>query len=374
MPRKAVKPVPKKVSPKGGGIILEKLPGYFLIACLLVVLYMLLKVLNPFLTSIFIGAVLTIAFYPIYTWFVTHIRGWRGVSSFFTILLVILLLLIPLSFFIVLLVGEGVSTYELIRMKVESGVFDKYLLWQDGSFFYDLKQSVGNVIDLESIDLKSNIIGVAQHLSDFLVGQLSNILSAISEILISLLVMLFSMYYFFKDGDHLLTKFGRLSPLPAVYENELFNKVKSMVKAVVFGVFVTAIAQGLVGGIGFAIAGISNPVFWGTAMAFFSLVPVVGTAIIWVPAVIILAVLGSYWSAVFLFIWGVLVIGSVDNILRPFLIGGKAHTYPLMTFLVVLGGVMTMGLKGVIIGPLILIVLMSFLHIYEAEYQRVLNK
>ena len=98
------------------------------------------------------------------------------------------------------------------------------------------------------------------------------------------------------------------------------------------------------------------------------------TAVIWVPAALILLGLGNWGAALFIFIWGFVAIGSIDNIARPFLIGGKAHTYPLMTFLVVLGGVITMGLKGVIIGPLVLIVLMSFLHIYESEYARLLKK
>ena len=355
-------------------IILEKLPAYFLIFCIVAVLLMLLKILNPFLTSIFVGAVLTIAFYPVYRWLVNHLRGLKGFSSFLTILLVVMVLVIPLSIFIVLMVDEGVSTYELVRTQVESGVFDKYLLWQDGGFFFDLKERVALVVDLDSLDIKSNIISMAQNLSDFLVSQLSSIAATISQVVISLMVMLFSMYYFFKDGEQLVDKFGRLSPLPYHYEDELFIKIRDMVKAVVFGVFVTAIAQGIVGGVGFAIAGISSPVFWAAAMAFFSLVPVVGTALIWVPAAILLAVFGNYWMALFLFVWGVLVIGSVDNILRPYLIGGKAHTYPLMTFLVVLGGVMTMGLKGVLVGPLVLILLVSFLHIYEAEYQRVLKK
>jgi len=147
-----------------------------------------------------------------------------------------------------------------------------------------------------------------------------------------------------------------------------------MIKAIVLGVFLTSIIQGFIGGIGFAIAGISNPVFWGSAMAFFSLVPMVGTAVIWVPTAIILLILGNWGLALFIFLWGFFAVGTVDNFVRPYLIGGKAHTYPLMTFLVVLGGVLTMGLKGVIIGPIVLMVLMSFLHIYEAEYGKVLKK
>lgn len=358
----------------GGLLIIEKLPGYFLLLCLTIVFIFLIYIIKPFLTVIFVGAVLVIAFYPIYRKFNKWFKGLNRLASFISCLLVIIVTVVPLAIFILLLTGEAFDTYQEIQTEIESGVFDKYLQWEDGGIFYDLKKNIEPVVDLENIDIKKNIIEIAKSLSTFLVSQTANFVKGISGIVLSLIVMLFTMYYFFKDGDKLVKKFGSLSPLPSVYEEELFKKITSMVKAVVFGVFLTAIAQGLIGGIGFAIAGISNPVFWGTAIAFFSLVPVVGTAIIWVPAAIILAILGSWGSALFLLLWGIFAIGIVDNILRPFLIGGKAHTYPLMTFLVILGGVMVMGLKGVIIGPLVLVILMSFLHIYEAEYKRVLKK
>lgn len=355
-------------------LIIEKLPAYFLIFGLLAVTFFLFNILRPFLTVIFVGAVLSIAFYPAYLKISKWFRGHHSAASLVSCLFVVLVIVAPLTFFILLLTTEAVNTYEVIQDKVESGVFDKYLQWDDGGFFYDLKKQIEPVVDLESLDIKKSIIAMAQNLSSYLVSQSANFVKGVSGVLISLVVMLFCMYYFFKDGPLLVKKIGALSPLPSVYESELFKKIGAMVKAVIFGVFLTALVQGLIGGIGFAFAGISSPVFWGTAMAFFSLMPVVGTAIIWVPAAIILLILGEWGSALFIFLWGVLVVGSIDNFLRPFLIGGKVHTYPLMMFLVILGGVITIGLKGVVVGPLILIILMSFLHIYEAEYSRVLKK
>jgi predicted PurR-regulated permease PerM len=367
----------KKEPPNGKlreTLILEKLPGVFLLACLLVALGFLFYVIWPFVTVIFVGGVLTIAFYPVYRKILKLFRGYRKLSAVAALFLVILVILIPLTLFVSLLAVEANNTYELIKLKVESGVFDEYLKWNSGGYFYDLKVQLESVINFDNLDLKANILSWSKNVSGFLVDQTKNIAVGVSSFILSMVVMLFTMYYFFKDGDELVEKVGSLSPLPYVYEEQLFKKIASMVKAVVFGVFLTSIIQGVVGGIGFAIAGISNPVFWATAIAFFSLMPVVGTAVIWVPASIILVILGDYGNALFIFIWGFAAIGSVDNLLRPYLIGGKARTYPLMTFLVILGGVLTMGLKGVLVGPLILIVLMSFIHIYEAEYSRVLKK
>lgn len=355
-------------------MIINKLPGYFLILCLVVSFWLLYEILAPFLTVIFVGGVLVIAFYWLYEKILKAFRGWEKSASLVTCLLVILITVAPITLFAVLVTNEAVDTYQVIEIKVNSGVFDKYLQWEEGGFFYDLKKQAEGIVDLEKMDVKKNIVEWAQSLSTFLVSQTGNFVISISNLLLNFFILLFTMYYFFKDGKRLVARIGAMSPLPSFYEGELFRKIAAMVKAILVGVFLTAIIQGIFGGVGFAIAGISSPFFWATAMAFFSLVPLVGTAIIWVPASVILFILGDYWQCVFIFIWGLLVVGSIDNFVRPYLIGGKAHTYPLLTFFVILGGIWKWGLKGIIIGPLVLMVLMSFLHIYEAEYSKVLKK
>ena len=355
-------------------LIIDKLPGYFLLLALTISLYFLFGILRPFLSVIFLAAVLVVAFYPVYKRLFKAFKGRARLASLISCILVVLVIIAPIASFVVMLTNEAVDTYEVVSEKVESGVFDKYLVWEDGGVFYELKKSIDPFVDVGSLDVKENIIGAAQGLSTFLFEQTTNILKGISGIALNFIIMLFAMYYFFKDGKDLVKWAGYVSPLPAMHEVELFRKMDSMVKAIVFGVFFTAIVQGFLGGIGFAIAGISSPVFWGSAMAFFSLVPMVGTATIWIPAVIVLAILGFYWQALFIMIWGLFVVGTVDNFLRPYLIGGKAKTYPLITFFVILGGIFTMGLKGIIVGPLVLMVVMSLLHIYEAEYSKVLKK
>ncbi len=378
--KKTSKSSPKKLTKteqkgKFSGLhIIDKLPGYFLIVCMLLVLGLIFYILSPFLTEILIAAFLVVAFYPVYKKLNQWFRGLRGLASFVSCLLLIIVIVAPLSVIVLLISVEAFDAYEVIQAKLESGVFDKYFQWSDGGYFYELKKQIEPLIDLDSIDIKQTIIDSAQIVSTWLVSQTASLVKGVSGLLLSLVILLLTMYYFFKDGDELVKKVGRLSPLPLVYESELFGKINQMVKAIIFGVFLTSIVQGILGGIGFAIVGISNPVFWGTAMAFLSLVPVIGTALVWVPAAIVLLILGNYGSALFLVIWGILLVGSIDNFIKPYLIGGRAHTYPLMTFLVVLGGIIVMGLKGLIMGPILLVILMSFLHIYEAEYKKVLKK
>jgi predicted PurR-regulated permease PerM len=377
MRKKAKKAVVKKAAIKilpHEALILEKLPGYFLLVCLILSTFLLYKILTPFITVIFSAAVLSTAFYPVFKKIRKAFNGWDRVASLLTCFLVVILTVVPISILTVMLTGEGVETYEMIETQIDSGDWDKYLSFEEGSFVADIKAKLEGVVDLETIDIKGEIISGAQTLSSFMVTQTASLLTSLSSLLLNFVLMIFSMFYFFKDGEKIVERVGEISPLPTIHENQLFKKLGSMVKAIMLGVFLTAIAQGFVGGIGFAIAGISSPVFWGAAMAFFSLVPMIGTAVIWVPAAIILAVMGNYGLAIFIVLWGVLAVGSIDNVLRPYLIGGKAHTYPLLTFFVILGGVFTMGFKGIIIGPLVLMALMSFLHIYETEYHKVLKK
>lgn len=375
---------PKKTtinnSPDGDSVnihdamVINKLPGYFLILCIVLSFLALLYILSPFLTVILVAAVLTVSFYPIYKWLLSRMQRWPRFASLLSCLFVILVIVVPLTVFIFVLTNQALDTYDLVSQKINSGEFDRYLKWAPGGFFYDLVSQVKPIAEMGNVNLKEAILGRAQDLSSYLFSQAQTIFTGVFSVLFSFLIMLFSMFYFFKDGTKLVDKVGVISPFPRNYEKDLFKRIYSMVRAIVFGVFLTAIAQGVVGGIGFAIAGISNAIFWGATIAFASLIPAVGTALIWVPAAVILAIMGDYGFAIFLAIWGVFAIGSVDNILRPYLIGGKAHTYPLLTFFVILGGIFVMGFKGIIIGPLVLMFMMSFLQIYEIEYSKFLNK
>jgi predicted PurR-regulated permease PerM len=357
-------------------LVIEKLPGYFLLTCFLLSFFFMSYIMWPFVAVLFLSGVLVISFYPVYRWFLRIVNA-PWFASILTCLFVVFVILIPITVFALLITSEAIDVYNVTEAKIQAGDFDQYLKWTEGGMVYDLVQRVENVINLDEIDVKANILGWIKSLKDpvaSLASQTLEFFSALVNLMVSLFVMLFAMFYFFKDGDKIVEKIGYISPLPSLYEDELFMKIGDMVKAIMSGVFLTAIIQGVVAGIGYAIAGIPSAIFWGTLTAFFSLVPLVGTAVVWVPMVIFFIATGSYGLALFVAIWGVLVVGSVDNFVRPLLIGGKAHVYPLLTFFVILGGIWTMGFQGVIVGPLVLMVFLSFLHIYEAEYSKILKQ
>ena len=367
-------PAKSKMLEKEHSMVVNRLPGYFLIACILGVLYLLYIVMEPFLTTFIIAAVLVVLFSGVHKKILSKMKRYGRLASLISCLLIIFVIVVPLVFFIIMLADEAVSTYQLISLKISSGALDPLFRWEQGGWLFDIQRKFLPFLNIDQLQIKQVILSSAESVSSFLVGQSTALLKNLGALAIGTFVMLFSMYYLFKDGDHLVNRLTILSPLPSKYETEIVSRIRETVKAIAVGVFFSAILQGTVAGIGFAIAGISNPVFWGTATAFFSFIPMVGTAAIWVPAAIILFVLGSPVSAIFLFAWGLLVIGTIDNFVRPYLIGGRVNTYPLMTFFVVLGGVWVFGLKGLIFGPLILVLLLTLLHVYELEYKNVLDK
>ncbi len=375
MPSKKIEKATKHSDKKESVIVLEKLPAYFLIACLVLSGALMLWILTPFLTVIFVALVLTVVFYPIYNKFSILLKGWNRLASLITCIIVILVAVVPIVIFIIFLTDETVSTYEIIQRRIYSGEFDKYLRFGDeGGILHQVQDKLPFGIDLKSIDIRGNIISWAQIITTFLVSSTASFLRGLTMFFFKVLIMFFAMFYFFKDGKKLLGIITQVSPLPEVHELEFFQKIKGMINAIVIGVFLTSILQGFIGGVGFAIVGISNPVFWGGAMAIVSLIPMIGPTLIWVPAVIILFILGFYGSALFLLLWGFLIVSPIDNILRPYLMAGKARTYPLITFFVILGAASMMGIKGILIGPIVLMVFMAFLHIYQIEYKKFLKK
>lgn len=366
-----------KINPrfeKEGSMMVGRLPGYFLIASIIGVFYLFYLVVAPFFPTLLLASVLTILFYGMYKKIHAKFGKFKKLASFVSCLIVFLIIVIPVTLFIILLAQEAAGAYQTISTKFASGAFDKFFVWDESNWFFTMQQRFIPFFDVEELNIKGKILNAAESISVDLAAQAAILVKNIGSVLFHAVIMIFSMFYLFLDGEKFIQKFTILSPLPRKYEKQIFGRIDDTVKAIASGVFLVAIIQGLLAGIGYTIAGISNPVFWGAATAFFSLIPLVGTAAIWVPAAIILFIFGDYASAIFLGIWGVLLVATIDNFIAPYLIGGRAKTYPLLTFFVVIGGLWTFGAQGLIFGPIILVLLLTLLHVYELEYKTVLDK
>jgi predicted PurR-regulated permease PerM len=354
--------------------------AYFLLAALALLFYLLYTIYTPFLTALIFAVFFATIFYPMFRLIKKAFGGRERVASLVTCILTLLIIAVPLTFFITVLLVEGINATFDIAVKFQDGFFNQYVeWWREGNWLFDqyqlvlptLQEKMGG--DLLNFDVIGKIAQTAQEIGSNIIGVISAVFNNIFMFLLGVVVFFFALYYFYKDGDKILDKIMYITPLPRKHDKAIFKKFKEVSLAMLFGIFFTAIIQGTLAGIGYAIVGINNPIFWATATALFSLVPLFGTAIIWVPASIFLIISGNVVGGVGLLLWGSLIVGTVDNFVRPFLIEGRAPVHPLLTFLAVLGGIFAFGLKGIIYGPIILNLLLAFLHIYELEYAKVLK-
>jgi predicted PurR-regulated permease PerM len=211
-------------------------------------------------------------------------------------------------------------------------------------------------------------------ISGYLINSLSAATKGTVNFLFTLFILLYSMFYFLMDGDKLLFRILYYLPLKDHDERKLLDRFTSVTRATLKGTAVIGILQGGLSGIAFAIVGIQSSVFWGAIMAVLSIIPGIGTALVWAPAAIILAVSGHYGKAVFLTLFCALAVGSLDNFLRPWLVGKDTEMHDLLILLGTLGGIAMFGIVGIIIGPIIAALFVTVWQIYGEVFRDILPK
>ena len=329
----------------------------FLHIAIILSLIFLAAVVAPFLTTLILAAILVTGAYPIYNWLLKKVGGRTRLASLLVALSMGIIFSTVFFVFIILLSQEAVTTYLAFEDLIRAGKFNLNALVAKASKY----------VGIPPVDIISSITQAAQTFSAILVTQSTNLLKSIVWLILNFFLLVFAMYFFFKDGQLIITSFEKIVPLPKPYGSEILQKFKQVSLAMLYGIFFTAIAQGILGGVGFAVAGISNPIFWGTVMAFLGMLPIGGTGLVWLPAGLYLLGEQHYVAGIFILIWGGGIVAVIDNVIKPMVISRQAKTYPLATFLVVIGGLMVFGLKGAIIAPMVLAGLVSLIHIYRLE-------
>jgi predicted PurR-regulated permease PerM len=217
------------------------------------------------------------------------------------------------------------------------------------------------------LDLSQELLAYSKHAGEALLSQGAGLAANVVALAIDFFVMLFVLFYLVRDGRQLLASLTALTPLREDQDERIVSRIREMARSVFVGSFLTAVCQGVAGGVGLALVGIPG-LFWGTVMGVVSLVPLVGTALVWVPAAGYLFLVGRWGSAVFLLVWCAVIVGSIDNFLRPFLMRGRSGLSPLFVFLAVMGGLEYFGLPGLLYGPLILTFAAAILFLYKEEF------
>lgn len=327
-------------------------------------------IIKPFLTAVLTGIVFSYIFYPIYSRVNKKIKR-KNISSLITSMVVILVITLPLFFVLNTISKEAYTTYLLSRQKISSGQFisecqpvDKPLC-KTANYFVDKANDpkIRYYIDTTLKDTTTKIT-----------NSISNILFSIPVFILDMFIVLFVMFFLFRDGKFFIDKIERIMPLKEEYRNHIFKRLNDMAYAVIYGSIIIAVVQGTLGGIGFFIFGVPSPLLWGIIMIFAALMPYVGSAIIWFPTALML-ILNGYANmetiliikGILLMLYGIFVVSTIDNILKPKIIGEKGGLHPVLVLLGVVGGLKFMGFIGVIVGPIILAMLVAFIKIYEEE-------
>jgi predicted PurR-regulated permease PerM len=347
----------------------SKYSHFFFSLVFLLILFVFYQMLKPFLVAIILALTLVSLFYPNYRHLKNKLKGRAGLSSLLMCTVITFLIIIPSLLFFLALFNEVNIAYQGFRDELDrqSGQ-EEY--WSGNPVVRDVLEEINRYLGVDSRNVRATFSSLIDRLVRYLLEHYSAILGGIGFFLFNFFIMVFSMFFFFRDGHRLLNELKRLVPLAPEYEDMLIHKLKEVIYATFFGILATAACQGIAGGLIFLLLGFSNPVLWGTATAVFSLVPVVGTAVVWVPMAVYLLLTGAIFKGVTLLVLGALVIGLVDNLVRPLIIEGRSEgMHVLLVFFGLAGGLALFGPPGLILGPLVAALLVAFLEIYKIEFR-----
>ena len=340
----------------------RKLFLWFFLALLLFSLWLLYYLLEPFIHTIILSCVFTAISLPFYKRCLRLTGNRRMPAALIVILCITFLVVVPICIFVAGLVPQASSSIAAVNQWLGSAhlgdTLDNYI-----QPLLQLLHAHFPEIDISLTDIRSNILALSRSSGQYLLGSASAFLGNTVMFFAHLLLVLLFMFFLLMEGESLVRRIAYLFPMKPEQTNIVIDNLRRMSRAVLVGGFCVAALQGITAGIGFAIVGIPG-LFWGTVMVFAALVPVVGTGLVWVPAIIVLLIMNEWQHALFLAIWCGVGVTSIDSILRPLLMRGGANVPILFIFLSILGGVNVFGMLGLLYGPMILGLVSVMLNIY----------
>jgi predicted PurR-regulated permease PerM len=314
-------------------------------------------ILLPFYGAVFWAAVLAILFAPFQRWLIRRNNQRRNSAALFTLLLCLFLVILPLALIGMSLTQEVVQIYAKVRSgEIDFSMYFRQMMDSLPQFMINVLERYG-LLDFESLQarMSSSAVEGSQAIATRAVAIGQNTFN----FAVSFFVMLYLLFFFLRDGQDLVAKIRDSVPLSAQYKRHLFSKFTTVIRATVKGNIVVAIVQGTLGGTIFWFLGIQGALLWGVLMAFLSLLPAIGAAVVWLPVAVYFLLSGAVWQGVVLSLFGVFVIGLVDNVLRPILVGKDTKMPDYVVLISTLGGMALFGLNGFVIGPVIAALFMA---------------
>jgi predicted PurR-regulated permease PerM len=342
----------------------------FLLLMLVAISAIFFTMIRDFLMTLLLAAIFSGLAYPLYRRLKKKLGDRQVLAAATTILIAILVVVIPLTALLGLIANEAFQISQVVKPWIQeqisqsSGVAERLPAWTQ-PWIEKL-----NPFRDQILEKTGEITGMA---GNFLFKSLSATTRGTVSFFLHLFVMLYAMFFFLMDGPVLIQKVRSYLPLRESDKDLMEERFMSVTRATIKGTFAIGAIQGLLGGLGFAVAGIQGSIFWAALMGVLSVIPGVGAAIIWAPVVIYLLATGDIFAGVALLAWCAGVVGTVDNVLRPRLVGKDAKMPDLLILLSTLGGIVMFGAVGFIIGPIVAALFLTIWDMYGAAFQDVLQ-
>jgi predicted PurR-regulated permease PerM len=342
----------------------KKIQNAFFIGLLILVSAAFLGLLSGFFQPIFWAAIVGIIFLPVQQFLERRLGGRATIAAILAVILIFVTVLLPAMLIASAVVSEAAVIYGMIqRGEIDPGILLRWLEEMSPQLI-ERAESIG--IDVEKLPEKLSAAAIK---GTQFIGQLA--LTAgqnVARFLVLFFLMLYLLFFVLRDGEQMLEALIRALPLGDERERALFAKFAEVSRATIKGTLIIGLVQGFLGGVMFSILGITGAVFWGVVMVILSVLPIVGASIVWIPAAIFLLISGAWIKALVLVIFGAVVIGLLDNILRPLLVGRDTKMPDYIILLSTLGGLSVFGISGFVIGPVIASLFLSVWVMFQEEH------
>ena len=341
---------------------------------------------KPFLAAVITGAVAAYLSYPLYGKILKHAKN-NSAAALTVSIFIVLLITVPIIAVLGLVSSEAYDTYTTLNThNLGTNLIKTACREENWLSCRSLKLIVSILPENEGVKsfgspeakLDYYLQVTIKKIAEFIIQNFSKFLVSLPSMLLNFFVMIFVVYYLLKDGVYIATRIKNILPLKELHKQQVIQRFHDLTYGAFYGTIFVAVIQGFLGALGFYFFSIPSPILWGFVMIFFALIPYFGTAVIWLPAALNLILIGylqndsSYTiNGIALLAYGVLVISTIDNMLKPKIIGAKSGLHPIFVLLGVLGGLSIFGFIGLIIGPVMLALLMTFVDIYEKEKEEI---
>ncbi|HET9250847.1 MAG TPA: AI-2E family transporter [Candidatus Eisenbacteria bacterium] len=335
-----------------------------LLAVLAIVLYLTWAVFQPFVLMFATAAPVAMLMTPTQERLAAGLGNRKSLAAAILVIWTLLIVAIPFTGVLTLLAGQAVNFFSWLGPQLEPAkvqTFLKETLPSKISWFGPLWETLEPYVAPTAAGLLAQISRAVQVL-------LQRLATGIGATMVEISLFFLFLFFFLRDGRTILGLVRSLSPLSSEQENRVIEHLRATSRGAILGVVVVPIAQGAAAMLGYWIFGVPNALLWGSVTVLACLIPLLGAPIVWVPISIFLFFTGPLWKAIGLFVYGAAVISSIDNILKPMLLSGAARVHPLLGFLAVIGGTLAFGPAGLLVGPIVLSLAISALHIYRTDF------